>query len=105
MKHQQLISEAPANDTGLTSPDLKRRSLLQGIFLGLGVSTLPAWVLKSAKAQAGGPEISMPLGPLAAQDFGPLVLQTVTDNLTGVNHQLYAPEGFSVRLVMRAGVN
>lgn len=47
----------------------------------------------------------MLFGPLGAQDFGPLVLQQVTDHLTGVDHQLYAPEGFSVRVVARADVN
>lgn len=59
-----------------------------------------------AHAQAsGGPELDIPIGPLAAQDFGPLVLKTVTDHLTGINHQLYAPADFDVRLVMRAGLN
>ena len=31
--------------------------------------------------------------------------QVVEDDLTTVNHQLFAPEGFGVRVVMRAGIN
>ena len=75
--------------------------------MGLGAASLPSWVLKSAVAraqQAGGTEIDIPLGPLGGQDFGPLVEQRVVDDLA-VSHQLFAPVGFDVRVVMRAGVN
>src|SRR5262245_47468625 len=88
--------------------NISRRNVLRGLFLGLGAASLPSWVLKAAVARAqaaGGPELDIPLGPLAAQDFGPLVQKVVTDNLTGVNHLLFAPADFDVRLVMRFGVN
>lgn len=93
---------------GIAQIDISRRSVLRSVFLGLGAASLPPWVLKSAitRAQeAGGPEIDIPFGPLGGQDFGPLVQQTVADDLTSVDHQLFAPAGFSVRVVMRAGVN
>ncbi len=80
--------------------------MLRGVFLGLGAASLPCWAVKNALAQtAGGPELEIPFGPLGAQDFGPLVEQVVDDDLTAVNHQLFAPEGFAVRVVMRAGIN
>ena len=85
--------------------DHDRRNLLRGMFLGLGAASLPTWVLKDALAQTGGPALVIPPGPLGAQDYGPLVEQVVGDNLTTVNHQLFAPAGFNVRVVMRAGVN
>jgi hypothetical protein len=92
---------------GLAHTDISRRSVLRGLFLGLGAASLPSWVLRKASAEAalGGPELSIPLGPLGAQDFGPLVAQVVADNLSQVDHRLFAPEGFAVRVVMRAGVN
>lgn len=67
--------------TSLAS-DLNRRSMLRNVFLGLGAAGLPTWVLKNgvAHAQAGGAELVIPLGPLGAQDYGPLVAQTVGDN-------------------------
>lgn len=102
-------TEAAADrQAGLAPADVSRRKLLRSLFLGLGAAALPTWVVKKAHAQSdelGGPELEMPFGPLGAQDYGPLVQQVVTDNLTGVNHQLYAPAGFDVRVVMRAGVN
>lgn len=93
---------------GITQFEISRRNMLRGLFLGLGAASLPSWVLKHAVAHAqavGGPELDIPLGPLGAQDFGALEQKVVTDNLTGVNHQLFAPVGFDVRVVMRAGIN
>src|SRR5262245_41088623 len=93
---------------GITHYDISRRSMLRGLFLGLGAASLPSWVLRQAVAHAqaaGGPEIDIPLGPLGAQDFGPLEQKAVQDHLTGVNHLLFAPVGFDVRVVMRSGVN
>lgn len=92
-----------------TAPrELTRRHLLRGVFLGLGAASLPSWVLKSSVARAqrmGGSELTMPAGPLASQDFGPLVAQVVEDELSGVSHQVYAPVDFHVRVVLRAGVS
>lgn len=89
--------------------DVNRRSVLRGLFLGLGAASLPSWVLQRSithAQSAGGSQLDIPIGPLAAQDFGPLVRKTVAgDPLTGIDHQLYAPADFDVRLVMRAGVN
>jgi len=93
---------------GLTAVDISRRSMLRGVFFGLGAASLPTWVWKSAVAhgqQAGGTELDIPFGPLGAQDFGELVEQLVADDIGTVNHQLFAPAGFSVRVVMRAGIN
>src|SRR5687768_8942365 len=92
---------------GVAHADVSRRSMLRGLFMGLGAASLPSWVLKSAIAraqQSGGTEIDIPLGPLGGQDFGPLVEQIVLDDLA-VSHLLFAPVGFNVRVVMRAGVN
>jgi hypothetical protein len=109
MTADQIERQAAADAAaGITQIDLTRRNVLRGVFLGLGASSLPAWVLKSAVAraqQAGGAEIDIPFGPLGGQDFGALVQQVVADDLTGVNHQLFAPAGFAVRVVMRAGIN
>jgi hypothetical protein len=89
-----------------SAADVSRRNLLRSVFLGLGAASVPTWVLRSAQAQqAGGTELEIPFGPLGAQDFGPLVQQAVADDLPDVNHQLFAPVGFSARVVMRAGVN
>jgi hypothetical protein len=93
---------------GLLPRDIGRRNLLRGLFLGLGAASVPAWVLESSAARAaapGGPELDIPFGPLGAQDFGPLVKKVVEDDLTSIDHQLFAPEGFDVRVVMREGVN
>lgn len=91
---------------GLAPKDISRRNVLRGLFWGLGAASVPHWALKQAHAQAtGGLELQVPFGPLGAQDFGPLELKTVTDDLTSVSHQLYAPAGFDVRVVMRFGVN
>jgi hypothetical protein len=87
--------------------DLSRRSVLRGLFLGLGAASVPAWIRESAIAHAqqnGGSELVLPVGPLGAQDYGPLVAKAVGDDLP-VDHGLYAPAGFDVRVVMRAGVN
>lgn len=90
----------------ITDADIGRRNLLRSLFLGLGAANLPTWVVKAAHAQQmGGIELDIPFGPLGAQDFGKLVAQVVEDDLTTVNHQVFAPEGFGVRVVMRAGVN
>ncbi len=90
----------------MSSADTSRRTLLRNVFLGLGAASLPSWVLENgiAHAQTDGAELVIPLGPLGAQDYGPLVAKVVGDNLP-VNHQLFAPEGFDVRVVARAGVN
>jgi uncharacterized protein len=87
--------------------DISRRSMLRGLFLGLGAASLPSWVFERAvaRAQSGGLELNFPLGPLTAQDFGPLVAKVVGDNLGSVNHQLFAPADFDVRVVMRFGVD
>jgi hypothetical protein len=93
---------------GLAGAEVSRRSVLRALFLGLGAASMPSWVLEHAVAHAqaaGGPELGIPLGPLGAQDYGPLVEQAVADHLASVDHQLFAPQGFSVRVVMRAGVN
>jgi uncharacterized protein len=90
---------------GLASTEISRRNLLRNIFMGLGAAGIPAWVMESAVAQTGSSELDIPLGPLGAQDFGPLELKTVVDNIPEVNHQLYAPAGFDVRVVMRQGIN
>jgi hypothetical protein len=90
----------------IADQDISRRNLLRSLFLGLGAANLPTWVVKAAHAQQlGGTELDIPFGPLGAQDFGELVEQVVQDDLTTVNHQLFAPEGFGVRVVMRAGIN
>jgi hypothetical protein len=90
----------------ITGADISRRNLLRSVFLGLGAASLPTWVVKAAHAQQmGGTELDIPFGPLGAQDFGELVEQVVEDDLTAVNHQLFAPAGFGVRVVMRAGIN
>lgn len=94
------------DDTHAASlPDLNRRALLRSVFYGLGAASLPAWVIQDAVAQAGGSELDIPLGPLGAQDFGPLELKDVADDVVGINHQLYAPAGFDVRVIMRQGFN
>ncbi len=97
-----------ANDrlAGLTPHDISRRSLLRSLFLGLSAASIPSWVVKQAHAQSsGGLELQMPFGALGAQDFGALEQKVVQDDLTSVNHQLFAPAGFDVRVVMRYNVN
>lgn len=82
---------------------VNRRTVLQGLFLGLGSAALPAWV-QQARAAAGGPELDLPTGPLA--NIGPVVAQTLTSGaIAGVDDEVMAPAGFSVRCVARAGVN
>lgn len=90
----------------MTTNDLSRRTMLRNVFLGLGAANLPSWVLGTglAQAQTGSSELAIPLGPLGAQDYGPLAAKVVGDDLPA-NHQLFAPEGFEVRVVARAGVN
>ncbi|HKO93582.1 MAG TPA: alkaline phosphatase PhoX [Polyangiaceae bacterium] len=95
----------PAEQLANTAHEISRRSLLQRIFLGLAAASVPSWVVEKAAAQVGAPELVLPFGPLGAQDYGPLVAQTVEDDLAGINHSLFAPAGFDVRVVMRAGVN
>ncbi len=106
--HRQIqtgeLSEAGIS-LSIPGLDMKRRTLLRGVFMGLGATALPAWMMQEAMAESGGSEIDVPLGPLAAQDFGPLELKTVADDITTVNHQLYAPAGFDVRVIMRNGIN
>jgi len=91
----------------LTRPHRHRRQLLVRMFLGLGAASVPSWVKTNlAQAQqASGPELDLPFGALGAQDFGPLVQHVVEDDLGLVNHQLFAPADFQVRLVLRAGIN
>tara|TARA_R110000850_G_scaffold91742_14_gene194687 strand:+ start:41220 stop:43289 length:2070 start_codon:yes stop_codon:yes gene_type:complete len=113
MKSPQHIACQPhiQNSTTDASPvkspslELNRRSLLRGVFMGLGATAIPTWMMQEAMAQSGSSEIDVPLGPLAAQDFGPLELKNVADDITTVNHQLYAPAGFDVRVIMRNGFN
>src|SRR5262245_45255446 len=81
---------------GISDTEISRRSMLRGVFLGLGAASLPSWVLETAVAraqQAGGAQLDIPFGPLGGQDFGELVQKAVADDLA-VNHQLFAPEGF-----------
>lgn len=106
----QPAFQPPASDAARRGEPnrIDRRAVLRGIFKGLGAASVPAWVMKDAIASslvAGGPELDVPFGPLGGQDFGPLELKTVGDNLGSVNHQLYAPRDFDVRVVMRNGVN
>jgi uncharacterized protein len=101
--HDESINDCAA---GISPHDISRRNLLRSLFFGLGAASLPAWVIKEARAQtAGGLELVVPFGALGSQDFGPLEEKVVGDDLTTVNHQLYAPAGFDVRVVMRFGVN
>jgi hypothetical protein len=107
--HDEVKSGVPAElVTHTNAAQVSRRRLLRGIFLGLSAPNLPSWILEPTVARAqelGGPELAMPFGPLAAQDYGPLVAQLVEDDLMAVDHQLYAPADFRVRVIMRAGVN
>ncbi len=105
--HRTTANSAPlVCQKRLDQADFSRRSLLRSLFLGLGAASIPTWVVRAARAeQAGGAELDIPFGPLGAQDFGELVQQVVADDLGSVNHQLFAPAGFDVRVVMRAGVN
>ena len=89
----------------LTSMELSRRSLLRSMFMGLGAASLPGWIVQNAVAQTGVSELDVPIGPLGAQDYGPLVQKLVADDITAVNHQMFAPEGFDIRVVMRQGIN
>jgi len=95
----------PAEHLANSAHEISRRSMLQRIFLGLAAASVPSWVVEKAAAQVGPAELVLPFGPLGAQDYGPLVAQVVEDDLSSVNHQLFAPAGFNVRVVMRAGVN
>ena len=108
MKEAVLSNREIAGGSGAgIERNIGRRSMLRGVFFGLGAAAVPSWV-RSAVAQAasGGLELDIPVGPLGAQDFGPLVEKTVSgDPLAGVNHRLYAPASFDVRLVMRTDVN
>jgi len=84
-------------------PQLSRRRVLQGVFLGLGAATLPAWV-RQARAAGGGAELDIPAGPLA--NIGPVEAKTLTSGaIAGVDDQVFAPAGFDVRCVARAGLN
>ncbi|MES2684881.1 MAG: alkaline phosphatase PhoX [Pseudomonadota bacterium] len=82
---------------------LNRRTVLRGLFLGLGAAAMPAWV-QQARAAAGGPELDLPSGPLA--NIGPVELKTLTSGaIAGVDDLVMAPAGFEVRCVARAGLN
>jgi uncharacterized protein len=82
---------------------LDRRSLLRGLFLGLGAAAMPAW-LKLAEAAPGGAEIDLPSGPLA--NIGAVVKKTLTSGaILGVDDQVYAPAEFELRCIARAGLN
>lgn len=96
----------PAADAAhISALNLSRRSLLRSMFMGLGAASLPAWVVQNAVAQTGVSELDVPIGPLGAQDYGPLVQKLVADDIAAVNHQMFAPEGFDIRVVMRQGIN
>ena len=85
-----------------TSP-LSRRRLLQGMFLGLGAAAMPEWI-RQAQAAGGGPELDLPSGPLA--NIGAVEKKTLTSGaIAGVDDLVFAPAGFTVRCVARAGVN
>ncbi|MDP3857216.1 MAG: DUF839 domain-containing protein [Stagnimonas sp.] len=90
--------------THLTIPvRLDRRSLLRGLFLGLGAAALPAWV-REARAAAGGTELDLPSGPLA--NIGAVEAKTLSSGaIAGLDDQVFAPAGFAVRCVARAGLN
>jgi uncharacterized protein len=105
MTLDQSNQVAADRQAGNSTQEINRRSILRGLFLGLGAASVPAWMSRNAFAQPGGPQLVIPPGPLGAQDYGPLVEQVVADNLPTVNHQVWAPAGFNVRVVMRAGIN
>lgn len=82
---------------------LQRRSVLRALFLGMGAAALPGLPLR-VQAAVGGMELDLPVGPLA--NIGPVVAQTPTSGgLAGVNEQIFTPEGFSVRVVARQGLD
>lgn len=84
------------------NPDLSRRVLLRAMFLGLGATVLPSWVQKAHAA--AGAELGLPSGPLAG--IGEVEAKTLTSGaIAGVDDQVFAPPGFNVRCVARAGLN
>lgn len=86
-----------------TAFSLNRRTVLQGVFLGLGVAAMPLW-MRQAHAAAGGAELDLPSGPLA--NIGPVEAKTLTSGaIAGVDDLVMAPAGFEVRCVARAGLN
>lgn len=102
--HEQMGTNEVGETLTTRCAGVSRRSLLRGLFLGLSAASVPRWLGVARAQEAGGLELELPFGPLAGQDYGPLVEQVVEDDLS-VNHQLFAPAGFQVRLVMRAGIN
>lgn len=93
----------PATAAPASFPALDRRTLLRGLFLGLGAAAMPAW-LQPAKAAGGGAELDLPSGPLAG--IAAVQKQTLTSGaINGVDDLVFAPPGFSVRCVARAGLN
>ncbi|HEX4871581.1 MAG TPA: alkaline phosphatase PhoX, partial [Nevskiaceae bacterium] len=92
----------------LPTADCSRRQLLRGLFLGLGAlgsgAASARWRPASTGASSTVPELTLPLGPLS--QIGPVVAQPLTSGaLPGVDDQVFAPEGFQVRCVARAGLN
>lgn len=85
----------------MARPDRSRRRLLRQLFHGLGAASLASFGAPRAGAQdARG--LALPPGPLGALDYGPLVKAAVIDPFGGgIDHQLFAPAGFEVRVVMR----
>ena len=89
--------------TSLGSLNLDRRTLLRGLFLGLGAAAMPAWI-REARAAGGGPELDLPSGPLA--NIGAVEAKTLSSGaIAGIDDQVFAPPGFSMRCVARAGLN
>lgn len=87
-----------------SSISLNRRSVLRGLYLGLGAAALPTWFVQAQAQTAGGAELKLPVGPLAG--IGAVEPKTLTAGaIAGLDDAITAPPGFSVRCVARAGVD
>ena len=104
---------------------MSRRTLLQRMFLGLGVVGSPALLTACggsssfgstddtpvggdptppAEPPVGGPELTLPTGPLAG--IGPVEPKTMSSGgIDGIDEEMVAPAGFDVRVVARNGLN
>lgn len=88
----------------LTAPHISRRTLLRGLFMGLGTVAAPAWMRAHAMDGMVPSELPIPSGPLA--DIPDVVAQTPTSGgIDGIDEQVFAPPGFDVRVVARQGLN
>ena len=84
-------------------PKVSRRTVLQAVFMGAAAASAPRWLASAAHAQAAG-SINLPTGPLA--NIGPLEKKSVGGfTIPGIDEQVYAPAGFEVRVVARAGLD